>query len=186
MNIKTEVIKLLRAGNKLNIHDCSLCGYPCGYLSDGDNLFYDSGCYCVSYSPNVRGRSWHELDDYFNQPGWQITLSDFITTNKGNNMTTFSEALEAMKHGKRAARAGWNGKDMWICKGEGNPALEAEKFWNVHTRTFAENNGGSAPVLPYMIMKTANGEILMGWLASQTDMLADDWQILEDQLQIAA
>jgi hypothetical protein len=90
----------------------------------------------------------------------------------------FGDALKALKNGKRIARAGWNGKGMWLCLGQGHAGLEAEKFWNPHTRAFAEQNGGTAPVLPYIIMKTAAGEILMGWLASQTDMLAEDWQIL--------
>lgn len=91
----------------------------------------------------------------------------------------FGPALAAMKVGHKVARAGWNGKGMWICKGEGNEALPSGAFWNKHTREFAEQNGGYAEVLPYLIMKTADNKILMGWLASQTDMLADDWQILD-------
>ena len=91
---------------------------------------------------------------------------------------TFGQAIEAMKAGQRVARAGWNGKGMWVALGQGNPANPAENFWNPHTRAFAESNGGTAPVLPYILMKTATGEILMGWLASQTDILAEDWTVL--------
>jgi hypothetical protein len=91
---------------------------------------------------------------------------------------SFSDALLAMKAGKKVARKGWNGKDMWLCIGAGHPALEAEKFWNEHTRKFAEGNGGKAEVLPYIIMKTADNKILMGWLASQSDLLAEDFYIL--------
>lgn len=91
---------------------------------------------------------------------------------------TFGLAIEAMKNGAKVARAGWNGKDMWLALGAGNPANPAENFWNQHTRAFAEQNGGYASVLPYIIMKTATGEILMGWLASQTDMLAEDWSVV--------
>jgi len=91
---------------------------------------------------------------------------------------TFGLAIEALKRGDTVARTGWNGKGMWLCLGSGNPALEAAAFWNPHTRAFAESNGGTAPVLPYIIMKTAAGEILMGWLASQSDMLAEDWAIV--------
>lgn len=97
----------------------------------------------------------------------------------------FGQAIEAMENGSRVARAGWNGKGMWIAKGEGNPALPAASFWNRHTRAFAENNGGTAEVLPYFLMKTADGKILMGWLASQTDMMADDWEVLPDGLRKA-
>ena len=91
----------------------------------------------------------------------------------------FGQALRVLKQGRKVARAGWNGKGMWICYGVGNTALPAEQFWNVHTREFAESVGGYAPVLPYLIMKTASGEILMGWLASQSDMLAEDWVSVE-------
>lgn len=90
----------------------------------------------------------------------------------------FSEALVYLKAGHRIQRAGWNGKGMWICYGAGNDANPAENFWNPWTRAFAERNGGFAKVLPYLIMKTADGAILMGWLASQTDMLAEDWQLV--------
>jgi hypothetical protein len=91
---------------------------------------------------------------------------------------SFGEALRAMKAGTKVARSGWNGKGMWICRGDGQENLPADKFWNKHTRAFAEANGGHADVLPYLIMKTADGKILMGWLASQTDMLAEDWEIV--------
>lgn len=91
----------------------------------------------------------------------------------------FGQAIEALKEGRRVAREGWNGKGMWIALGEGNPALEADKFWNPHTRAFAEQNGGTAEVLPYILFKTADNKILMGWLASQTDILAEDWVIVD-------
>jgi hypothetical protein len=91
---------------------------------------------------------------------------------------TFGLAVEVLKSGGKVARAGWNGKGMWLSLGSGNPANPAASFWNRHTRAFAEQNGGTAPVLPYVIMKTATGEILMGWLASQTDILAEDWQVV--------
>ena len=95
---------------------------------------------------------------------------------------------EAMKAGKRVARQGWNGKGMWICLGKGQKIGPAQ-FWNEHTKQFAYERYMAATsgdtdltdderlteVLPYIIMKTADDKILMGWLASQSDMLADDW-----------
>lgn len=91
----------------------------------------------------------------------------------------FDGAIQALKAGKKVAREGWNGKGMWIALSPGSAALPAEKFWNPHNRAFAEANGGQADVLPCITMKTADGKILMGWLASQTDMLADDWRVVE-------
>lgn len=93
---------------------------------------------------------------------------------------TFGLALEALKLGKKVARAGWNGKGMWLSlSGYGVREIPAGGFWSENNADYARSQGGSAKVLPCITMKTATGEILMGWLASQTDMLADDWEIVQ-------
>ncbi len=95
-------------------------------------------------------------------------------------MMTFGDAIQALKDGKRVCRAGWNGKGMWLALScDRTRTVAAENFWSPHNAGFARENGGTAVVLPSITMKTATGEILMGWLASQTDMLAEDWQIVE-------
>lgn len=109
----------------------------------------------------------------------EVSYSTGITDKAHGFTLSFSEALSLIKLGYKVARVGWNGKGMWICYGQGNKECPASQFWNSHTRAFAEANGGKAEVLPYLIMKTADNKILMGWLASQTDMLADDWGIVE-------
>ncbi len=91
----------------------------------------------------------------------------------------FGTAIEAIKAGKKVCRRGWNGKGMWIAFSPGSKDLPADRFWNPHNKAFAEANGGTADVLPCLTMKTADNKILMGWLASQTDMLADDWMLAE-------
>ena len=91
----------------------------------------------------------------------------------------FGDALRALKDGKRVCRYGWNGKGMWLALSPGNSALQADKFWAGRNREFAEASGGTATVLPCITMKTAAGQILMGWLASQTEMLAEDWRVLD-------
>ena len=91
---------------------------------------------------------------------------------------TFGLAIEALRKGLKVAREGWNGKGMWLALSPGTKALPAEKFWAGPNRSYAEAQGGAADVLPSITMKTATGEILMGWLASQTDMLAEDWEIV--------
>ena len=69
----------------------------------------------------------------------------------------FGLAIEAMKIGKRVARSGWNGKDMWL-------ALQKPDV-------------NSKMSLPYIYMKPVTDDFVP-WLASQTDMLADDWFIV--------
>ena len=91
----------------------------------------------------------------------------------------FGEAIEGLKQGKRVSRAGWNGKGMWLSLTPGTPVLPAEKFWSPNNRAFAASRPeGRANVLPCITMKTADDQILMGWLASQTDMLAEDWGVV--------
>jgi len=70
---------------------------------------------------------------------------------------TFGLAVEALKQGEKVARAGWNGKGMWL-------------------------RMVSKSVLPpghriYIEMKTVDDEIVP-WVASQTDVLAEDWMVL--------
>lgn len=92
----------------------------------------------------------------------------------------FGIAIRALKEGYRVTHAGWNGKAMWLALSNlGSAEVDADRFWSDHNRAYAEENGGTATVLPCITMKTATGEILMGWLASQSDMLAEDWIVLE-------
>jgi hypothetical protein len=91
---------------------------------------------------------------------------------------TFGLALEALKKGMRVARRGWNGKGMWLALSPGRDGLPADRFWSIQNGQFALEQGGTADVLPCITMKTADGKILMGWLASQTDMLSEDWEIV--------
>lgn len=79
---------------------------------------------------------------------------------------SFSHALEALKEGYKVARVGWNGKNMWL---KIVPLDIAEKIsWE-----YAALNP-----LPWIGMKTATEEFVP-WLASQTDMLAEDWMIVD-------
>ena len=90
----------------------------------------------------------------------------------------FGGALEALKAGKFVARAGWNGKGMYLWL---MPAATVPVEWckEPHLKALAEANGGAFEALGMIRMKTADNKVLTGWLASQTDMLAEDWQVLD-------
>lgn len=102
---------------------------------------------------------------------------------------TFGMAIEALKSGKKVSRAGWNGKGMWLSLSPGRE-IYPDEFWSDNARQYAHEKaakteaGGkvTTEVLPTILMKTINTHgreaILMGWLASQTDMLAEDWMIV--------
>jgi Protein of unknown function (DUF2829) len=92
----------------------------------------------------------------------------------------FGDAIRALKSGKKVARAGWNGKGMWLSLTEGTKRVPARNMWSPNNREYALSLPDQVvEVLPSITMKTATGEILMGWLASQTDMLAEDWTLVE-------
>jgi len=73
---------------------------------------------------------------------------------------TFGEALEALKNGKLVRRAGWNGKGMHVY-------LEDTMVGPLGHR-----------YEPFLVMFTAQKKHQPGWLASQADMLANDWEVV--------
>jgi hypothetical protein len=83
-------------------------------------------------------------------------LSDDETTDDENGMT-FSDALDELTDGNKITRSGWNGKGMWI--------------------EIQNPDEDSKMTLPYIYMSTASGD-LVPWIASQSDILADDWEVV--------
>ncbi|HUT87319.1 MAG TPA: DUF2829 domain-containing protein [Candidatus Heimdallarchaeota archaeon] len=70
----------------------------------------------------------------------------------------FGDALDDLKRGKRIARLGWNGVGMWL----------KAQYPDEHSKM----------TLPYIYMSTAQGD-LVPWMASQTDILSEDWVVLD-------
>jgi hypothetical protein len=96
---------------------------------------------------------------------------------------TFGLAIEAMKKGYKVARKGWNGKEMWIVLMPSlylPPYNTADTYRKVNDRT-AKHIGEDKPLdsQPYIAMWTAQGKWQPGWLASQADILAEDWMVVE-------
>lgn len=95
----------------------------------------------------------------------------------------FGEALEALKEGKKVARAGWNGKGMYIYLVHGS-SVDKENLRNeasvmLPNDETAMHGTNVAVFLPHIDMRTTNGDVCVGWIASQTDMLSEDWTIVE-------
>lgn len=92
----------------------------------------------------------------------------------------FGQALEVLKKGKKVAGRGWNGKGMFIYLVTGT-VLEAFEL-----RNEAETHVGvnlppysHVKINSHIDMKAADGSIVVGWLASQADLLAEDWEVVE-------
>ena len=95
----------------------------------------------------------------------------------------FGEALEQAKAGNKIARAGWNGKDQFVVMMGPvylPPFNTQGTERKVNDRT-AKWIGEDAPLdsQPYFALKNAQGKWQPGWLPSQGDLFADDWQIAE-------
>ena len=109
------------------------------------------------------------------------TIMETMNMMKKNNLT-FGEALECLKQGKKVARSGWNGKDMFLWL---KPSTVIESSWckDPLLKSLAEKNGGSIVGLGTICMYTHDGSgrraILTGWLASQSDMLLEDWMVID-------
>lgn len=84
---------------------------------------------------------------------------------------SFGLALEAMKQGRRVTRRGWNGRGMYIFLAD---------TVDLHTMADLSELYDEVEGLPCIVMRNAQRKLVPGWLASQTDMLADDWMLLPD------
>lgn len=78
--------------------------------------------------------------------------------------TDFGFAIGMLKKGYKVARSGWNGKGMWIW------LCDVSGEWT-------SDEGKTYGRLPYLYMKTADDKVVP-WLASQTDVLAEDWEVI--------
>ncbi|MCK5614712.1 DUF2829 domain-containing protein [Candidatus Pacearchaeota archaeon] len=121
-----------------------------------------------------KGMTPEENEDIL--PGYKVVYEDGYTSwspkgvfekayRQANGMN-FGLAIEALKMGKKVARTGWNGKGMH---------LEIVKEYTLPESKLGHLRNG---LLPWIGMKTAT-DGFVPWLASQTDMLSDDWEIVE-------
>lgn len=107
-------------------------------------------------------------------------MADDINETKAN--FTFGDAIQALKDGRRVSRAGWNGKGMWLWL---KPETIVKSEWckDERLKEAADANGGEILGLGTVCMfthdSTGRKAILSGWLASQSDMLSEDWEILD-------
>ena len=155
-------------------------------------------CHLVEATPMTRGaynkkRGWTlPKDENPKDKGYIVKYPDgyvswcpkaqFEAAGRPVDGMTFGMAIEALKNGYKVTRRGWNGKGMFLWL---KPATTVKAEWckDEMLKELVEANGGEMPALGTICMythdSTGRKAILTGWLASQTDMLSDDWQIVE-------
>lgn len=96
----------------------------------------------------------------------------------------FGEALHALKQGYKVTREGWNGKGMFLWL-KPQTLIAADMCRDPQLKEIAEANGGDILALCTICMythdSTGRKAILTGWLASQSDLLSDDWELINDR-----
>ena len=83
----------------------------------------------------------------------------------------FAEALELAKQGAKISREGWNGKGMFIF------LVSGESIKSAVNEAYGDPAKNGCNVLDFLMMSTAQKD-LVPWLASQTDVLAEDWDVV--------
>lgn len=84
----------------------------------------------------------------------------------GEALFSFGDAIKYVKRGLKVARKGWNGKGMYLFLADGEDLTSCLST-------------GDFKCASSVCMKTAQNTICVGWLASQADMLAEDWVFVE-------
>lgn len=130
---------------------------PCPAWKDaGDHKVGDDG-YKVVYPDGYE--SWSPKD----------VFEEAYRQTDGMN---FGLALEAAKMGKRIARKNWNGKNQYVFL-----ATDVDFHTDADLSAFADK---FVTVHDALVIKTSQDVFQPGWLASQSDMLADDWYIVDE------
>ncbi len=122
-------------------------------LEDGYRVEYEGGY--LSWSPkDVFETAYHQSGDL-----------------------SFGDAIIYLKQGHKVARKGWNGKGMFLWL---KPQFEIKSDWckDPQLLEICEANGGTITGLPSISMKTVDNKVVP-WLASQSDVLSNDWMIIE-------
>lgn len=136
----------------------------------------------VGVAEDFATRAVEGCEDNIDREKWEKQIAfavDYGHENAWQQLETmdFGDAIRALKAGAKVARKGWNGKGMFLWL---KPAATVKAEWckDPILKGLAEANGGKIEALGTICMFTAQKQIFSGWLASQTDVLAEDWVII--------
>lgn len=173
-NYSPNDLKFSEIVNKLNDElNLSLADkVPLEFLQNPDS--YSS----VSFEQIVDSCS-AAIDNYLNK-----VMEAHMETKEKDYLTDldFGKALSYLKQGCKVARKGWNGKNMFLWL---KPATTIKSEWckDPELKKLVDENGGELKALGTICMYTHDSSgrnaVLTGWLASQSDMLLEDWYVVE-------
>lgn len=147
-----------------------LRGWTLPENENGDDLGYLVEEFCNA-APNV--------DGYEGYVSWS-PVGVFCASHNALTHMSFGDALALLKDGGKVARAGWNGRGMYLYH---VPANRYAPTTDVGCAIAATQDDGRVPYGAYIAMKTAQNDVVP-WLASQTDVLADDWVVVSNAEEV--
>lgn len=109
---------------------------------------------------------------------WILATVDNTPVLGGEALFGFNEAVKYVKRGLKVARKGWNGKGMWIVLFKPTSLVVFTKEGCITEKEYTIDTDKVLPIQPAVYMKTADGNFIP-WLASQADLLSDDWTIID-------
>ena len=112
---------------------------------------------------------------------WEVVTEPVRDRSEVIPVFSFSTALECLKEGKRVSRMGWNGKGMFLVLTPGNKVPAQNMRVKSVKKYYQAEEQEKVTICPHIDLKAADNTYVTGWLASQTDMLADDWYIVEEE-----
>lgn len=99
----------------------------------------------------------------------------------------FGHAIDALKYGAKVSREGWNGKGMFLYLVKGSfdgsvlaqSRVAAKSIEGMRANLYEAGDKGTTTRQPHIAMKNASGAHVP-WVASQSDMLAEDWEVIHN------
>ena len=112
-------------------------------------------------------------DGYTSWSPKEVFEESYRAIERDGQALNFGDALHMLKLGKKVARAGWNGKGMFLFIVPGSTfKVSRPPLLGIYPE------GTEINYCPHIDMRTADGKVVP-WLCSQTDALAEDWQVVE-------
>lgn len=181
MNFK-EAFKAMKAGTKVKLP------------SWGGYWFWDAEKETIMMQcrPKDTDKGQGDLLDIRETQRVEYTLSNILSdewliedeTNcpvlGGEATFSFGDAIKYMKRGLRVARKGWNGKGMYVFYASDfqfGTKADLSEFNPTEDPECTEKN--KVYVYDCLVLRTADKKLQPGWLASQSDMLAEDWMFID-------
>lgn len=160
----SEVVKALEEGKKIKLKNWKNAYW---YSKDGILINHDE---VGEESPTTElfpvDILWILADD------WEIMEEPLETF-------SFGDAVNFLKAGKRVARKNWEEENTFLVLCCGNEVPSNRMKVKSVKDFYMETHKSTVKIAPHIDLKSKDDTYVTGWFASQEDMLADDWYIVE-------